>query len=96
MRLLIENIKESLLSHPDVRESAAYPLARSHNDHPLTLDRDQEDFEDDEWIGNDDGISRGCESVERPRTVWREKRMGRNEPCPCGSGKKFQECCYRP
>jgi preprotein translocase subunit SecA len=23
------------------------------------------------------------------------KRVGRNEPCPCGSGKKFKECHYR-
>lgn len=21
------------------------------------------------------------------------KRMGRNEPCPCGSGKKYKQCC---
>ena len=21
-------------------------------------------------------------------------RVGRNEPCPCGSGKKFKKCCY--
>ncbi len=20
--------------------------------------------------------------------------VGRNEPCPCGSGKKFKKCCY--
>ena len=20
-------------------------------------------------------------------------RVGRNEPCPCGSGKKFKSCC---
>jgi uncharacterized protein YecA (UPF0149 family) len=20
-------------------------------------------------------------------------RVGRNEPCPCGSGKKFKRCC---
>ncbi len=20
-------------------------------------------------------------------------RIGRNEPCPCGSGKKFKKCC---
>ncbi|MEM1062359.1 MAG: SEC-C metal-binding domain-containing protein [Planctomycetota bacterium] len=19
--------------------------------------------------------------------------MGRNDPCPCGSGKKFKKCC---
>jgi len=22
-----------------------------------------------------------------------EKMVGRNEPCPCGSGKKFKKCC---
>ena len=23
------------------------------------------------------------------------KRMSRNAPCPCGSGKKYKNCCYR-
>jgi uncharacterized protein len=23
-------------------------------------------------------------------------KVGRNEPCPCGSGKKFKQCCGRP
>ncbi len=22
-----------------------------------------------------------------------EKKVGRNEPCPCGSGKKYKNCC---
>ena len=22
-----------------------------------------------------------------------EKKAGRNEPCPCGSGKKYKRCC---
>ena len=22
-----------------------------------------------------------------------KKKVGRNEPCPCGSGKKFKKCC---
>jgi hypothetical protein len=29
----------------------------------------------------------------RSRTVHVEKRPGRNEPCPCGSGKKYKKCC---
>ena len=28
-----------------------------------------------------------------PQTVRRSKKVGRNEPCPCGSGKKFKKCC---
>jgi uncharacterized protein YecA (UPF0149 family) len=26
-------------------------------------------------------------------TVIKEKEPGRNEPCPCGSGKKYKKCC---
>lgn len=30
-------------------------------------------------------------------TVQRdEPKSGRNDPCPCGSGKKFKQCCGRP
>jgi preprotein translocase subunit SecA len=24
-----------------------------------------------------------------------EPKVGRNEPCPCGSGKKYKKCCGR-
>ncbi len=27
--------------------------------------------------------------------VRRERKVGRNEPCPCGSGKKYKRCCGR-
>lgn len=23
-----------------------------------------------------------------------DKKVGRNDPCPCGSGKKFKQCCF--
>jgi SWIM/SEC-C metal-binding protein len=28
-----------------------------------------------------------------PKTKVTEKKAGRNEPCPCGSGKKYKKCC---
>ncbi len=27
------------------------------------------------------------------KTVRKQKKVGRNEPCPCGSGKKYKKCC---
>ena len=27
------------------------------------------------------------------KTMLAEKKVGRNEPCPCGSGKKYKKCC---
>ncbi|MGB1031822.1 MAG: SEC-C metal-binding domain-containing protein, partial [Flavobacteriales bacterium] len=31
-------------------------------------------------------------SQQRTAPIQAEKRVGRNEPCPCGSGKKFKQC----
>ena len=28
-------------------------------------------------------------------TIVKEKKIGRNDPCPCGSGKKYKQCCGR-
>lgn len=30
-----------------------------------------------------------------PRKLQENARVGRNDPCPCGSGKKFKNCCMR-
>ncbi|MCR5652539.1 MAG: preprotein translocase subunit SecA [Ruminococcus sp.] len=29
------------------------------------------------------------------RTIRKGKKVGRNDPCPCGSGKKYKKCCGR-
>ena len=29
----------------------------------------------------------------RNKTVRKSKKVGRNDPCPCGSGKKYKKCC---
>lgn len=37
------------------------------------------------------------EEIEGGYTIHRETpKVGRNEPCPCGSGKKFKRCCGGP
>lgn len=36
------------------------------------------------------------EQDELPSTFQREgPKVGRNDPCPCGSGKKYKQCCLR-
>ncbi|MBN2379207.1 SEC-C domain-containing protein [candidate division WOR-3 bacterium] len=30
----------------------------------------------------------------KPKPVTVNKKVGRNDPCPCGSGKKYKKCCY--
>lgn len=31
----------------------------------------------------------------RSKIVVKGKKIGRNDPCPCGSGKKYKFCCGR-
>jgi len=38
----------------------------------------------------------GTQSDHKPEPIrHREARVGRNDPCPCGSGKKYKHCCGR-
>jgi len=30
--------------------------------------------------------------MEKPQQVVRKEKIGRNDPCPCGSGKKYKKC----
>jgi preprotein translocase subunit SecA len=31
-------------------------------------------------------------TMEKPQQVIRKEKIGRNDPCPCGSGKKYKKC----
>jgi preprotein translocase subunit SecA len=42
---------------------------------------------------NDGGRADGQQQPATPETfVRQERKVGRNEPCPCGSGKKYKQC----
>ena len=30
----------------------------------------------------------------QPKVADKSTKVGRNDPCPCGSGKKYKDCCY--
>lgn len=52
-------------------------------------------YELEEW---DDIISKErrkelYKEQKRSGTIVKEKKIGRNDPCPCGSGKKYKKCC---
>ena len=40
------------------------------------------------------GASDGSE-VKQPKRKTAAQKVGRNDPCPCGSGKKYKKCCGR-
>jgi hypothetical protein len=52
-----------------------------------------DDFVDFDF-GADSLFSRLRTDMDFPQPIRRtEPKVGRNEPCPCGSGKKFKRCC---
>ena len=42
------------------------------------------------------GVGGDASVVKKPVVRRASERVGRNEPCPCGSGKKYKQCCGKP
>ena len=42
-------------------------------------------------VAHETSASSGEEEINKP--VVKGKKIGRNDPCPCGSGKKYKNCC---
>jgi hypothetical protein len=72
-----------------------------YEEHPIALDDWYEDS-DDEWEDGDEDFEDALDSdlpdepLTPPITIVRQhERIGRNDPCPCGSGKKYKNCCLK-
>ena len=48
-----------------------------------------------ESILGEDKMKEIAKEYKKSKTVVKGKKIGRNEPCPCGSGKKYKHCCVR-
>ena len=49
-----------------------------------------------ERVAKETGASHGGDSQEvKKKPVKKEPKVGRNDLCPCGSGKKYKSCCGR-
>ena len=42
-----------------------------------------------------DMVKEATEAVSKAKPVRTGPKVGRNDPCPCGSGKKYKNCCGR-
>jgi preprotein translocase subunit SecA len=40
-----------------------------------------------------DIVSEAAQTLSKAKPVRSTPKVGRNDPCPCGSGKKFKQCC---
>ncbi|NDB76714.1 MAG: preprotein translocase subunit SecA, partial [Verrucomicrobia bacterium] len=42
-----------------------------------------------------DMVTEAADAVAKAKPVRTGPKVGRNDPCPCGSGKKYKQCCGR-
>jgi preprotein translocase subunit SecA len=40
-----------------------------------------------------DIVSEAADAVSKAKPIRSGPKVGRNDPCPCGSGKKYKQCC---
>ena len=77
----MEQLDDDFVSATWVETAATHDEAQS----ATTLAQEQQEM--------DGGEISSTEKIEPIRN--RTKRIGRNAPCPCGSGKKYKNCCMR-
>jgi preprotein translocase subunit SecA len=83
---------------PDTRPMRAVPAPEPYEEDEMVDDRVAAAFGGARQIGGGPDIrrlntNRGDGEVVAPKPVVNEEaKVGRNDPCPCGSGKKYKKC----
>ena len=54
-------------------------------------------YELPQWkeIFSEEELKKFYKEQKESTTIRKPKKIGRNDPCPCGSGKKYKKCCGR-
>ena len=93
----MEEIK--MLEQESVVQQAQQDLRDLEKEIDLTNTTDEEaneklkDFEDSVITGDQLAKLRALYNRKPKQLVRKHAKVGRNNPCPCGSGKKFKNCC---
>ncbi|MGI1669129.1 MAG: preprotein translocase subunit SecA [Neptuniibacter sp.] len=92
---LLENIKRDvirILSHVQVQQPE--DVEEMEKQRREQAERQQMDFTHDQSSAMGDESEPSSEDAETQAPFTREgRKVGRNEPCTCGSGKKYKQCC---
>jgi len=70
----------------------------SHKDMEEDIYEEDDDDDDDDEFDEDDENDKDDESERKTkfkvlRSPVNKVKIGRNDPCPCGSGLKYKRCC---
>ncbi|MDA3815286.1 MAG: preprotein translocase subunit SecA [Patescibacteria group bacterium] len=73
--------------------------AVNHTENLAVKEKDNQDLQysggetPNQFSANVSEQKTNSQSSEAPKPVVNKDQVGRNEPCPCGSGKKYKKCC---
>ena len=73
-----------------VREPEQVRQAQAQQRQDFSKYRTQKDSMEQRPMGN--AAQRDTREIQKPEPLRVEKKIGRNDPCPCGSGKKYKNC----
>jgi len=48
-----------------------------------------------ERVAKETGTAAATKTEVKKVPVRKERKIGPNDPCPCGSGKKYKKCCMQ-
>lgn len=82
---------------PQQEQQAPAVNVREQYDDPRANDRrryreQKDEYEEAQEARYRAGMSASQQQQEKKQPYVAEKKIGRNDPCPCGSGKKFKNC----
>ena len=80
----LDGINESLLIEIDLDKN----MVAAKADWLYELPQWKEIFSEEE-------LKKFYKEQKESTTIRKPKKIGRNDPCPCGSGKKYKKCCGR-
>lgn len=86
----IKNVVEGLssLSANTINEVVAL-MSECYNSTPSVLNRGASPAD----LFNQAQRQSTPRAINKPKTFVNTNKVGRNDPCPCGSGKKYKKCC---
>jgi preprotein translocase subunit SecA len=86
-------MRVEIVTAPPPEEQANLPYMEAHHVDPNSSE-DELEYADAPLapvlVGNGNATHRAAERNPRDPSSW--GKVGRNEPCPCGSGKKYKHC----
>ena len=88
---LLERIKHDVIVYLSKLQFSAQPDLEEFEHH----EQPEMEYQHDEVnaLGEEESPSEADEQQKAQPFVREGQKVGRNQPCPCGSGKKYKQCC---